>query len=165
MTERTWLVGAGFLAVVVAYAVLSQLWVDSDAGWYESLRKPPWQPPDVVFGFIWPLNFLALAATGIVLAVRAPTRGAVVLAVLAVPWAMPLETADPPSATAIAQEQQPPAKEPAPEVHVNVDDGGEKRYVVWLSNPVLLAIGGVAIVVLVMLVAMASRGGTTVIKE
>ena len=48
---------------------------------------------------------------------------------------------------------------------VNVDDGGEKRYVVWLSNPVLLAIGGVAIVVLVMLVAMASRGGTTVIKE
>ena len=84
MTERTWLVGAGFLAVVVAYAVLSQLWVDSDAGWYESLRKPPWQPPDVVFAVIWPLNFLALAATGIVLAVRAPTRGAVVLAVLAV---------------------------------------------------------------------------------
>ena len=84
MTERTWLVGAGFLALVAAYAVLSQLWVTSDAGWYASLRKPPWQPPDLVFGVIWPLNFLALAMAGVVLARRAPTGGAVVLAVLAV---------------------------------------------------------------------------------
>jgi tryptophan-rich sensory protein len=84
LTERTWLVGAGFLALVAAYAVLSQLWVSSDAGWYASLRKPPWQPPDLVFGVIWPLNFLALAVAGVVLAGRAPTGGAVVLAVLAV---------------------------------------------------------------------------------
>ena len=84
MEERTWLVGAGYLALVVAYAVLSQVWVNSDAGWYASLRKPTWQPPDVVFGIIWPLNFLALAVTGVVLAREAPTGGAVVLAVLAV---------------------------------------------------------------------------------
>jgi tryptophan-rich sensory protein len=84
LEERTWLVGAGFLALVAAYAVLSQMWVSSDPGWYASLRKPPWQPPDVVFGVIWPMNFLALAVTGVVLARRAPTGGAVVLAVLAV---------------------------------------------------------------------------------
>jgi translocator protein len=83
LAGRTWLVGAGFVALVAAYAVLSQLWVSSDAGWYASLRKPPWQPPDVVFGVIWPLNFLALAAAGVVLARRAPTEGAVVLAMLA----------------------------------------------------------------------------------
>ena len=90
MGDRAWLVGAGFVALVVAYAVLSQLWVDSDAGWYASLRKPPWQPPDVVFGVIWPLNFLALAGAGVVLARRTPTGAAVVLAVLAVSVAFAL---------------------------------------------------------------------------
>jgi len=78
------LVGAGFVAVVAAYAVLSQVWVSSDPGWYASLRKPPWQPPDLVFGIIWPLNFLALVVAGVVLAARTPTAGVVVLAVLAV---------------------------------------------------------------------------------
>ncbi|MFM8312380.1 MAG: tryptophan-rich sensory protein, partial [Ilumatobacteraceae bacterium] len=28
--------------------------------------RPPWQPPDAVFGIIWPYNFVALVAAGIV---------------------------------------------------------------------------------------------------
>lgn len=90
MEARAWVVSAGFVVLVGAYAVLSQVWVTSDAGWYASLRKPPWQPPDVVFGVMWPLNFLALVVAGVVLAVRAPDVGAVVLAVLAVSVAFAL---------------------------------------------------------------------------
>jgi hypothetical protein len=72
---------------------------------------------------------------------------------------------------AIAQEQQAPAKEaapakePAPQIDVNINDSGEKRYVVWLSNPVVLAICGVGVLLVVMLIVAAGRGGTTVIKE
>ncbi len=53
------------VAVVVTYAALSGLWVGHEPGWYASLPKPPWQPPPVVFGIMWPLNFLALAAAGV----------------------------------------------------------------------------------------------------
>lgn len=84
MEHRTWWLIAGFVAVVVVYAVLSQAWVSADEGWYSALSKPPWQPPDVVFGIIWPLNFLALVVAGVVLALRAPSTGVVVLAVLTV---------------------------------------------------------------------------------
>jgi translocator protein len=82
--ERTWLLIAGFVALVLVYAVMSQIWVGADAGWYAALSKPPWQPPDVVFGIIWPLNFLALVLTGVVLARRAPSTGVAVLAILTV---------------------------------------------------------------------------------
>ncbi|QNN51485.1 tryptophan-rich sensory protein [Nocardioides mesophilus] len=82
--SRTLLVGAGFVVVVVAYAVLSQVWVSAEPGWYAALPRPPWQPPDWVFGVIWPLNFLALLAAGVVLARADPVRAGPVLAVLAV---------------------------------------------------------------------------------
>ena len=82
--DRTWLLTGGFAVTVAMYAVLSQVWVGADPGWYEGLPKPPWQPPDVVFGIIWPLNFLALVVAGIVLSQRAPERAGGVLAVLAV---------------------------------------------------------------------------------
>lgn len=48
------------LIVVMAYAVLSGTWVNRHPGWYAGLGKPTWQPPDWVFGVMWPLNFLAL---------------------------------------------------------------------------------------------------------
>ncbi len=82
--SRTLLVALGFLAVVVVYAVGSGVWVSSDAGWYSRLPRPPWQPPDWVFGVIWPLNFLALAIAGVVLARADAERAVPVLAVLAV---------------------------------------------------------------------------------
>jgi translocator protein len=56
---------AAWLAVVVAYAVLSTLWVGRDPGWYANLARPSFQPPDLVFGVIWPLNFLALFVVGV----------------------------------------------------------------------------------------------------
>ncbi len=47
------------VAVVVLYVVGSGLFVDN-SGWYQSLNRPSWQPPDIVFGLIWPYNFLVL---------------------------------------------------------------------------------------------------------
>ncbi|MGI8949099.1 MAG: TspO/MBR family protein [Ornithinimicrobium sp.] len=48
------------LMVVLLYAVGSGWWTSREPGWYAALVKPRWQPPDWVFGVIWPLNFLAL---------------------------------------------------------------------------------------------------------
>ncbi len=48
------------IALVVIYAVGSGIWVNSSPGWYTSLNRPSWQPPDFVFGLIWPYNFIVL---------------------------------------------------------------------------------------------------------
>jgi tryptophan-rich sensory protein len=58
------LVGGVSTALVVVYAVGAGRWVSSEPGWYRSLVRPPWQPPDVVFGLIWPYNFVMLAVAG-----------------------------------------------------------------------------------------------------
>lgn len=55
--------------LVIGYALGSGLWVSTGDSWYRSLTRPPWQPPDVVFGLIWPYNFGALIAAGIAVAV------------------------------------------------------------------------------------------------
>ena len=73
MDRSSWLAVA-FVAVVVVYAGLSTVWVSSDPGWYARLSKPSFQPPDLVFGLIWPLNFLALGLFGVLLARRATTE-------------------------------------------------------------------------------------------
>ena len=33
---------------------------NQDYGWYKSLNAPTWQPPDFVFGIIWPYNFIVI---------------------------------------------------------------------------------------------------------
>ena len=83
-----------WLLVVVAYAALSTVWVSQDPGWYAGLRKPWFQPPDVVFGIIWPLNFLALGIVGFFVTQRGTDRVVVlslallvVSAGLALAWA------------------------------------------------------------------------------
>ena len=58
------------VALVVVYAVGSGLWVSGGDGWYRSLDRPPWQPPDAVFGIIWPYNFAALIAAGLAVALH-----------------------------------------------------------------------------------------------
>lgn len=67
-----WLAVGISLLLVVIYAGGSAYWVDSASGWYLSLRKPSWQPPDFVFGLIWPYNFLVLGAALVLIAVRLP---------------------------------------------------------------------------------------------
>lgn len=59
-----WATGA-WMVLVAGYAVMSTVWTGHDPGWYSSLARPSFQPPDLVFGLIWPLNFLALFAVGV----------------------------------------------------------------------------------------------------
>jgi tryptophan-rich sensory protein len=60
-----WAATFTWVAVVVLYAALSSVWTGRDPGWYARLAKPSFQPPDVVFGVVWPLNFLALLGVGV----------------------------------------------------------------------------------------------------
>lgn len=62
------------LLVVGAYAVLAVRWTATDPGWYAALPRPPWQPPDLVFGIIWPLNFVALVVAGLAVVQQAAPR-------------------------------------------------------------------------------------------
>ncbi len=48
------------IILVLLYAIGSGIWVSSSPGWYSTLNRPPWQPPDFVFGLIWPYNFIML---------------------------------------------------------------------------------------------------------
>jgi len=70
MTSWRLLASVGSIALVVAYAVGSGVWVSTNPGWYASLDRPSWQPPDAVFGIIWPYNFIALAVVGVLVAQR-----------------------------------------------------------------------------------------------
>ena len=56
---------AAWIFVVVVYGALSTIWVGHEPGWYAALDKPSFQPPDAVFGVMWPLNFLALFVVGV----------------------------------------------------------------------------------------------------
>jgi benzodiazapine receptor len=60
--------------LVVAYAAASGIWVQSGSEWYLSLKRPRWQPPDIVFGLIWPYNFMVLGIAMVVVAQRLPER-------------------------------------------------------------------------------------------
>ncbi len=58
-----------------------------------------------------------------------------------------------------------PAAPAAPDINVTVDAGGDKR-VVWFANPMILAAAGVGLIVVIAIIALASRGnGTTIIRE
>jgi benzodiazapine receptor len=53
------------VVLVLIYASGSGIWVNSSPGWYSSLVRPSWQPPDFVFGLIWPYNFLMLGISAV----------------------------------------------------------------------------------------------------
>jgi len=74
MTAARVAVAAGVLVVVVGYATLAARWTAAESEWYRSLPRPRWQPPDLVFGVIWPLNFVALAVVGLAVALECPPR-------------------------------------------------------------------------------------------
>ena len=63
------------------------------------------------------------------------------------------------SVSSVGYAQEPGAKL---NVDINVNKGGGGR---WYANPVWIAIGGLAVLVLIALIVMAARGGgTTVVK-
>ena len=64
-------IAASGIAMVLAYAIGSGLWVNTGDNWYANLNKPSWQPPDFVFGFIWPYNFIVLGIAATVIGQRA----------------------------------------------------------------------------------------------
>lgn len=64
---------AANLVVLAVYVVGSGVWVRTGDAWYRSLERPAWQPPDVVFGLIWPYNFVMLAVVGTLVALNAQT--------------------------------------------------------------------------------------------
>lgn len=51
--------------LTLIYAFGSGAWVNTGGAFYRSLKRPSWQPPDYVFGLIWPYNFLILIVISI----------------------------------------------------------------------------------------------------
>lgn len=53
------------IILVLIYAGGSGIWVNTSPGWYTSLISPSWQPPDFVFGIIWPYNFVVIGIASV----------------------------------------------------------------------------------------------------
>ena len=70
------------IALVMIYAIGSGLWVNTGDGFYRSLKRPFWQPPDFVFGIAWPYNFLVLIIAGIYIASNASNFSRIIYTVL-----------------------------------------------------------------------------------
>ena len=66
------------VVIVFVYAIGSGLWVNTGDNWYRSLNQPPWQPPDFIFGLIWPYNFVVLGFASVAVANKLSTTNAVV---------------------------------------------------------------------------------------
>lgn len=64
--------GAAGALLIALYAVLAVRWTGAGSHWAATLTRPSWQPPDVVFGVVWPLNFVAMAVAGTAVARTAP---------------------------------------------------------------------------------------------
>lgn len=87
----SWLPTATWVALVVVFAGLATVWNAHDPGWYAALERPSYQPPDVVFGLMWPLNFALLLVAGIGSVRTAPAQVAwPAIGVLAVSVALAL---------------------------------------------------------------------------
>ena len=59
------------VVLVFVYAIGSGLWVNTGDNWYRSLNSPSWQPPDFIFGIIWPYNFIVLGIAAVIISQRA----------------------------------------------------------------------------------------------
>jgi|UniRef100_UPI00404B9C6F translocator protein len=61
------------VALVFIYVIGSGLWVNTRDGWYRGLNQPAWQPPDFIFGIIWPYNFIVLGYAAVIVSNRLST--------------------------------------------------------------------------------------------
>ncbi len=66
------------VATVFVYAIGSGLWVNTGDNWYRSLNQPNWQPPDFIFGLIWPYNFVVLGIAAVTASNQLSTTKAIV---------------------------------------------------------------------------------------
>ena len=66
------------VVIVFVYVIGSGLWVNTGDNWYRSLNQPPWQPPDFIFGLIWPYNFVILGFASVAVANKLSTANAVI---------------------------------------------------------------------------------------
>jgi tryptophan-rich sensory protein len=66
------------VVIVFVYVIGSGLWVNTGDNWYRSLNQPPWQPPDFIFGLIWPYNFVILGFASVAVANKLSTTTAVI---------------------------------------------------------------------------------------
>ena len=90
----SWLPALAWCALVAVFAGLATVWNGHEPGWYAGLQRPFFQPPDVVFGLMWPLNFVLLLVVGLTSIRTAPADVAwtatgvlAVSVVLALGWA------------------------------------------------------------------------------
>jgi tryptophan-rich sensory protein len=56
------------IALVFVYAIGAGRWTTTGSSWYRSLNAPSWQPPDFIFGIIWPYNFVILGVAAVTVA-------------------------------------------------------------------------------------------------
>ncbi|MGI9195629.1 MAG: TspO/MBR family protein [Candidatus Nanopelagicus sp.] len=66
------------VGLVFIYAIGSGLWVNTGDNWYRSLNQPSWQPPDFIFGLIWPYNFIVLGFAAVYVANRLSTANVII---------------------------------------------------------------------------------------
>lgn len=66
---------AGGVLAALAVGVLGGLATEIGP-WYESLRKPSWQPPDWLFGPVWTVIYALTTIAGLKAALAAPDRTA-----------------------------------------------------------------------------------------
>ncbi len=66
------------VAIVFVYVIGSSLWVNTRDNWYRSLNQPSLQPPDFIFGIIWPYNFVILGFASVYVANRLSTTNALI---------------------------------------------------------------------------------------
>jgi tryptophan-rich sensory protein len=66
------------IGLVFIYAIGSGIWVNTGDNWYRNLKAPSWQPPDFVFGLIWPYNFIVLGIAAFIIAQRASNKSSLI---------------------------------------------------------------------------------------
>ena len=66
------------VVILFVYVIGSGIWVNTGDNWYRSLNQPPWQPPDFIFGLIWPYNFVILGFASVAVANKLSTANAVI---------------------------------------------------------------------------------------